>query len=743
MNNELNKMAMDVSESFKLIAPAWPLQSMIAVNPLAGLEDFPIEEAFRQGAVHFEKTMLPEPMREVNIQSIKWLQAFLDQGQATIAMPLRSSGFYQAWRSLARYDALVHQQDEVCQLTLADLPEDPREAIHRSLHVLGVMPSERLSFLKLMLSTLPGWSSYVKYLSDWAQPSVHPIAQVDYLAVRLCITASLWPEARVLLVMHEDALSKSLANPDRLMAMQKRESAYRDVLLAKLKHHKPQTHSQPKAQWVFCIDVRSEPFRRALEQMGPHETLGFAGFFGLPIKIKQALSGRVSASCPVLLKPKHEVCERACSPQADEGLRQRYSRLTLIKQLYQSVKYTFTAPLGLVESLGVYSACGLLLRSFFPGLRQAVISAYDGRAEEAKLIAPSPEGIPFQDQCDYAYGALKMMSLTASFAPVVVICGHGSETDNNAFAAQLDCGACGGRPGGGNARLLATLLNDALVRGVLGDRGILIPETTRFISAAHNTTTDEVTLDADPLDATIADLMHDLAQARKINNQHRCLALGEVGDQSQALTKIKRRAQDWAEVRPEWGLARNAGFIVGPRRLTRGLDLEGRCFLHSYEANQDIDGSILAGILTAPMVVAQWINAQYLFSTLNNAAYGAGSKVTKNITGKLGIMQGNASDLMTGLPLQSVFRKDGEAYHEAQRLLVVVYASAAKLSGVIAEQAVLQRLFGNGWVNLVCIDPCNAEVSQLQRDLSWAALSGHAQVEFINANIEHECEAYP
>lgn len=734
MNNELDSIALDVCESFKVIAPAWPLQKLIAVNPLAGFEDLPIEEALRQGAAHFEKTGLPEPMRDVNIQCIKWLQAFLDQGQATIVMPLRSSGFYQAWRSLAKYDALLAPQGGAWQSKLADLPQDPREAIRMSLQALGVLPSERLSFFKLMISTLPGWSSYIQYLTTWAESTVHPISQLDYLAVRLMITAALWPDAKVLLVMHEDALSKSSVNDRRVIEMQKREAAYRSTLLDALLNHKAQTAMPPKAQWVFCIDVRSEPLRRALESVGPHETLGFAGFFGLPIQIKQAFTGCVAASCPVLIKPKHEVCEQASSHEAYQGLHLRYALRAMIKQLYQSVKYTFTAPLGLVESMGVISACALLIRTFIPGVT---------RANEVRGLMPRPEGIPFHDQCEYAYQALKVMGLTQAFAPVVVFCGHGGATENNAFASQLDCGACGGRSGGGNAHCLATMLNEVSVRRVLGERGIVIPESTRFISATHNTTTDEVVLDADPQDASMIELRQDLAKAREINNQHRLSSLTQHKHVKHATAKAKQRSHDWSQVRPEWGLARNAGFIVGPRSLTKGLDLDGRCFLHSYDESHDANGDILAAILTAPMVVAQWINAQYLFSTFNNAAYGAGSKVTKNITGKLGIMQGNASDLMTGLPLQSVFRSDGEPYHEPQRLLVVVVASPIKLSSVIAGQAVLQKLLGNGWVQLVSIDPTTQDACLLQRDFTWTLLSGHAEVELIDADIQHQCEAHP
>ena len=211
-------------------------------------------------------------------------------------------------------------------------------------------------------------------------------------------------------------------------------------------------------------------------------------------------------------------------------------------------------------------------------------------------------------------------------------------------------------------------------------------------------------------------MQQDLAKARQINCSARLknLHAAHAGAQHAWL-----RAQDWAQVRPEWGLARNAAFIVAPRDITASLDLEGRCFLHSYDYMQDKDGSSLTVILTAPMVVAEWINTQYLFSTLDNVAYGGGSKITKNITGKIGVMQGNSSDLMTGLPLQSVYSNDRQAYHEPLRLMTTVYAPRQMLDDIIKAQAVLQKLFGNGWVQLTCIEPESRITYCLKRDLTW------------------------
>jgi uncharacterized protein YbcC (UPF0753/DUF2309 family) len=255
----------------------------------------------------------------------------------------------------------------------------------------------------------------------------------------------------------------------------------------------------------------------------------------------------------------------------------------------------------------------------------------------------------------------------------------------------------------------------------------MIPENTRVLAAEHRTTTDEVIIfDNGEVDSRVVEIIvqlkEDLAIAREKNCTWRNTSLGMSSTQLFDHLYAVKRSHDWAETRPEWGLARNASFIVGPRSLTRQSDLEGRSFLHSYAWEDDADGAILTTILTAPMVVAQWINSQYLFSTIDNVAFGSGSKVTQNVTGKMGIMQGNSSDLMTGLPMQSVRITDADVYHEPVRLTTVVYAPRQQIDKVVKEQAVLRTLFGNGWVTMVCVDPTSGHFLELTRDLSWRSI---------------------
>jgi uncharacterized protein YbcC (UPF0753/DUF2309 family) len=698
-----------IKESWKIIAPFWPLENLIAVNPLQGLEDLKFEEALNKASTYFESEKLPQAMESVNLETIKWLQVFCDESQATISMPGREIGLYNAWRKLAGFDKKLK--------AINILPHSAEETIMNCLELLEIEKADQQEFLTLLLTTLPGWASHIKYRTDWSDIQQYPrslISQEEYLAVRISITYLLWPEAKELLQWH-----RSIEKKNRLLAEIKvNEKKYRLPLLKQLSSQKLSETKNPDAQLVFCIDVRSEPFRWAIEKTGNYETFGFAGFFGIPVEIENAITGNRYSSCPVLLKPKHLVTE---TPNCGHKEHNKYRLSNNSKLFYQSLKYNFTTAFALVETLGLLTGIWMFVRSFMPNLANKVSKSI----RSADELKPSLDNISFSDQSLYAESALRMIGLTQNFAPLVLLCGHGSSTENNAFATALDCGACGGRHGASNARILAAILNDVKIRRLLAEKQILIPKETIFIAAEHNTTNDEVKLyNSENIDGTpqilkdshyMAQLNQDLKKAADINSNFRCNQMDVKGGSRQT----KLRSIDWSQPRPEWGLAGNAAFIIGPRSLTKNIDLEGRCFLHSYDYAQDVECNSLNVILTAPMVVAQWINAQYLFSTMNNVAYGAGSKITKNITGKIGVMQGNASDLMTGLPLQSVYISDSEAYHEMQRLMTVVYAPRAMLDKIIAKQEILKKLFGNGWVRLTCIDPSDNQIYFLNEDIKW------------------------
>ncbi|MBB64606.1 MAG: hypothetical protein CMO81_06035 [Waddliaceae bacterium] len=717
-----------IANSWSKIAPFWPLKNLIAVNPLAGFENLSFEDALKEGNAYFQQKDIPSEMEAINRESLKWLQVFFDEGQATIPMPIREQGFLQSTLSLLRYDTQIHQNDNKKIYWLETLPTSAEEIIREAFLFLGICSSDQELFLTLMLSTLPGWAAYIQYKINWSNQeqelSFNPVSHSDYLAFRLILTSLIWPEAKDLLTWHKK-LRENIEIDATYQKILEHESQHQKQLLSNLnKENADKLREKTDAQLVFCIDVRSEPFRRALEAEGNYETFGFAGFFGMPISVTDLVTGESHDSCPVLIKPNYQVSESpVCSSKSAQNGQRRVQR---IKKLYQSLKYTFTTPFSLVETMGVASGLWMALKCLSPKYATAIESRVRKLIQSDYMLSPNIDQIPLDQQVKLSAQALKSMGLNKKFAPLVVFCGHGSSTQNNAYATSLDCGACGGHHGAPNARVLAKILNSKPVRKALKKEGIVIPKDTFFLAAEHNTTTDEVEIYEEELSpahtAHITFLKEDLEKARNTNTTWRNQTLGITAKPEKAKNLSLLRSQDWAQIRPEWGLAKNASFIVGPRWLTKGKNLGGRSFLHSYEWQEDLDGSILASILTAPMVVAQWINAQYLFSTLDNIAFGGGSKTTQNIVGKLGVMQGNASDLMSGLPLQSVYKNDLEAYHEPNRLNVLIHAPQSRIEQIIQEQSILQKLFGNGWVTLIAYPPSTNEAFILKRDFTWSKL---------------------
>ncbi|WBX82270.1 Na-translocating system protein MpsB [Virgibacillus salarius] len=685
---------------------------------------------------------------------IKWCKLYLDDSQAGWTMPNRDEGFYRAWQRLIQYDPALNK---IQRKSLKGWPKEAHMALKKALFALEIPNSEIQTYLEGHLLSLPGWAGMMLWRSR--QSSHEHSLLTEYLAVRISMEWALLkpylqltnqrPEKKVsiapliaawihwgdLTIKEWSQMSAAEQNEylsfaysfdeklRRKLWLEAWEQTHTDRLSQQIisKQRKIIDKKSALAQFAFCIDVRSEPFRRQLEKEGPFETIGIAGFFGLPIATSELGSDHSHSSLPVILKPQHKIKETADENEL-KLYQQRKQAVTSLSYTFKTMKQNVLASLLLPELSGPWLSLQMVSRSFVPrradrfirNLRETWLRKPNTTLSlnhVHHLEAEMPVGFSDEEKVNYARQALKMMGLTKNFSPLIVICGHSSKSTNNPYAAALECGACGGAAGGFNARALATLCNLPEVRKELSSEGIEIPEDTVFVAAEHKTTVDELHWIYVPELSEAAQEAFDRIEAimPKVSRNANAERLAQLPNFKKELKNPKaeahRFAEDWSEIRPEWGLARNAAFIIGQRELTQDCDLEGRAFLHNYDWNQDESGDLLANIIAGSGTVSQWINLQYYASTVAPHYYGSGNKATQTVTAGLGVMQGNASDLLAGLPWQSVMQSDHEVYHSPLRLLIVIQAPSGYVKRLLNNDSVFREKVQNGWVRLASVDP--------------------------------------
>ncbi len=698
----------------------------------------------------------------------RWLTNYTDQSGSSIHMPIDATSFHAAAKSLALHDRevlkLTGGTGRGPESLLCDSPE---ESINHALAELEVSEDRRVQEIKAQLLRLRGWAGWIKWRTEWADANCQDssIDLVELVAVRLSLEAAgvssalasgkadpsaipatpkpqlsslsldSKPEARLEMalkglgvdpsILSADARARAFATLSRLgdsdrlaVWLGAQEASYRDALLGQLSTGSAgQRTSRPPAQVVFCIDVRSEGIRRHLESVGATETLGFAGFFAVAVDYKPLGSAGSTALCPVLLSPAAQVEEVISNGSSGDRFFDKQASGSAYEHAFHSTKSGLASSFALAEAGGMLAALVSAARTFSPRLAGWLENRKLNGADVPTEMRVTPEGestvgFTTEEQVKFAHAALTMMGLTKDFARLVVFCAHQSDNVNNPYSSALDCGACGGNGGSPNARIAAAILNRAEVRRELERAGISIPEDTHFAAASHDTAANTVTvLDKHLIPSThiqdLRDLEADLKAAGEALAVERESSLPGSGLGASA-SRLPARGLDWGQIRPEWGLAGNAAFIVGSRSITEGLNLESRTFLHSYDAEIDTDGSALETILTAPLVVAHWINSQYYFSTVDPEAFGAGDKTLHNVLGNGCVVVGSGGDLKVGLPWQSVGVGD-RTVHEPLRLLAVVEAPLERIEGIIGAHPILQHLIGGGWVKLIARADSNSE----------------------------------
>ncbi|MGG4011500.1 DUF2309 domain-containing protein [Bacillus smithii] len=691
----------------------------------------------------------------LNQQMIKWCKLFLDEKMGAWTLPLREKGFYAAWRELFQHDPTLSKEEKN---HLSEWPKENKSAILLALSLLEIPKENIKNYLEGHLLQLPGWAGMLKWRSQQQEQFKDLLS--DYLAIRLSLewamTASHLPfqkklntESSVLPLLaawsHWGGLTEAdwtkLQTDDILKCLQVADRFWRNTrfqilleaweetdelrLKQKIAGNSVKQSEQPVAQLLFCIDVRSEVLRRHLEASGPFETYGCAGFFGLPIKTRNLDSLYSHPSCPAIVKPKHEIYEIVSEKELSVYRRRRNMFLS-IAETFRKIKKHTLASLFLPEMSGPWLGFYTITRSIAPLKGGNAISRiikwgfntpkvqFSLNRKKGVSSSGLPVGLTEEEKIQYVKQQLLNIGLTSTFSPLVVICGHESATTNNPYASSLDCGACGGAAGSFNAKVFAILCNEKNVREGLKKEGIFIPDETVFVAAEHITTTDElVWLDLPELTNSAKQsfqlLNKKLEEVRQKTNAERLEKLPHIAKYKNPKKEAILRSIDWSEIRPEWGLANNKAFIIGKRNLTKDCSLNGEVFLHSYDWEKDLSGEALGNIISGPATVGQWINLQYYASASNPEYYGSGNKTTQTITSGIGVMQGNGSDLLSGLPWQSIASSDDELFHAPLRLLLVIEAPDYYIERLLEQNNSFRQKVKNGWLRLSSIEPDTGE----------------------------------
>ncbi|HSF16705.1 MAG TPA: DUF2309 domain-containing protein [Vicinamibacteria bacterium] len=481
-------------------------------------------------------------------------------------------------------------------------------------------------------------------------------------------------------------------------------------------------------QAVFCIDEREESIRRHLEEVEPRcETFGAAGFFGVAMYYRGVADAHARPLCPIAIEPEHEVIEMADSELGLNPNRRRTIRRFLGRLLHETHvgSRTFTRGTLLTAVLGLATAIPLTFRVLFPRLTASLRSGAGSLLEprRARLALDRDQtrkpslgkysGFSVPEMAGIVGRLLEDVGISDHLARIVVVVGHGSRSLNNPHESAHDCGACGGGRGGPNARAFAQMANDRRVRELIRKQGSAIPDSTWFVGAYHDSCDDSVTLaDRDLVPPEFRGKLvlveNALERARARNAHERCRRFEFLPPgltPGAALAHVEGRSEDLAQPRPEYGHATNAICIIGRRSRSRGLFLDRRAFLVSYDPGRDdSEGSILARTLEAALPVVAGINLEYYFSYVDPVGYGCSTKLPHNITALLGVMDGHASDLRTGLPWQMV------EIHEPVRLLVVVETTTELLERALARNPRLLRLADNRWIQLATLSASGNEI---------------------------------
>lgn len=795
LSKEQVKLLEVIRAACKKIAPVWPLERFVAVNPYLGFTHRTFDNVAQELAIAGDIQMtLPSSfykekleIGEISLEDIEqvlkqknknisassflnrlqedqyeipsaptvnklasvitdkdwsrfmvdrissWASTYFDNGQASWNTANRDLNVFASWK----LDSGIDKSPELSGLkhfrkNVKSLPDNPVKVIEYALNELDI-PKEGIDlYLHSVLLTVGGWSAYAARI-DWDNELYGGTdgVLIEFIAVlmsyELCLKKSItnakledaWNEALKFYHLINTESELDLHINDKLILQEAFDVAHQRKLIDKFEKHEKLNAKKERAlaQAVFCIDVRSEVFRRNLEAANSKiETIGFAGFFAFPIKYKPIGHQDGETQCPVLLQTGPTIKEELKDKEQHQKTLENRKLKRQIHQMWKYFKSGAVTCFSYVSPMGLSYLPKLITDSFgitrpVPHPDEVGLSKSSIKNKRVSLVAKSENGedfgIPVKDQIGMAKNALSAMSLSEDFGKFVLITGHGASMVNNPHATGYDCGACGGHSGESNAKVAAAVLNNKEVREGLNEQGIQIPFDTTFLACLHDTTTDEVSIfneyDVPQSQAALLkEVKNSLNKAGEATRIERAVRFADHNSKDPN-NSIFYRSKDWAQLRPEWGLAGCSAFVVAPRTHTTGLDLEGKSFLHSYDWKKDKNFSILELIMTAPMVVTSWINLQYYGSTVDNLHFGSGNKTLHNVTAGVGVFEGYGGDLRVGLPMQSI--NDGENFqHEPLRLNVVIEAPILAINNILEKHESVRDLVDNGWIKLLAMN---------------------------------------
>jgi uncharacterized protein len=648
----------------------------------------------------------------------QWTALFYDETRVFWRKVYPNKNLFDCWK----FDAEIDLSPEFMgahnfRQILKSLPNHEDDAIEKILQELPIPPEFLESYLHGLLLRVVGWSSFISGI-DWDMNlySEKTTNLKSFLAIQLAWEYCFFHSFKDLKIENKWKASwgqfKNRKEDTVLLYRTIFQNVYDKTaqyrLIEKIEKSSSNAPKKtiPLAQVVFCIDVRSEIYRRNLEKVNNEiETIGFAGFFGFPIRFFKPAQNEGQNLCPALLPSSLVVREEGKNQQSSLQAKNKTIVRNQFFKSWKRFKSGVVSAFSFVSPMGIYFLPKLVFNSY--GWTRPAISQKSKDVVEYKKGTKHIDisSIDLDTQVATALGALKTMGLISNFAQVVLISGHQATTTNNPHDSGLDCGACGGHSGLINAITATKILNQIEIRERLTAFQIFIPKETIFLACIHNTTTDKIdvmeSMIPERVDRERLQLIYtSLEQATALSQMERASRLGITQNIAKS---IQYRTIDWSQVRPEWGLSGCSSFIIAPRHRSENVDLQGHTFLHSYDWKKDPDFTILETIITAPMLVTSWINLFYYGSITDPEKLGAGNKTLHNVLGGVGVFEGAAGDLKIGLPMQSV-HNGKNLEHLPRRLTVIIDAPIYAIETILNNHPNVRDLITNSWISLYAMN---------------------------------------